>query len=285
MIPNYALYGEEKGETFPDILHCESIAARSDQNNWVIAPHRHHSLHQFFLLQSGGGVISIEGKQHILSPSVVISMPSLTVHGFDFTKNTEGWVVTIPYTIMKEILFHGPEIHSRLAKPIMINGSDEIADCFKRISDEHRHVRLGRNQLLAHLAGTLTVTIGRNIVDLQPIPPLPKSKKQVHVQSFLNLLEQKFRTLHSVSEYAALLNLSPPHLTRSCREITGKSTSDMIQDRLMLEAKRSLVYTKMPISELAYFLGFGDPAHFSKFFQRRIGLSPSSFREKADLPT
>ncbi|MEH6405231.1 MAG: helix-turn-helix domain-containing protein [Sneathiella sp.] len=285
MIPNYALYGEEKDETFPDILHCESIAARSKKNNWVIAPHRHHNLHQFFLLKTGGGAISIEDTQHILKPPVVISIPPLTVHGFEFSKDTEGWVVTIPHTIMKEVLLHAPEIHSRLHIPIMTTSSDEVTSYFEKISDEHRHVELGRSQLLAHLAGTLTVLISRNSVDLHPIPRTQENKRQIHVQQFLNLLEKNFRCLHSVSEYSKLLDLSPTHLTRSCREITGKSTSDLIQDRLILEAKRSLVYTKMPISEVAYFLGFNDPAHFSKFFHRQIGVAPSRFREKADLPS
>jgi len=284
MIPNYALYGEEKDETFPDILHCESIASRSRQNNWMIAPHRHHTLHQFFTLETGGGVISIEDTSHLLKPPAVISMPPLTVHGFEFSQNTKGWVVTIPDLIMNEILIHASEVKSRLLKPAIMDGTEEVAFYFQRISEEHRQVKTGRNQLLAHLSGTLAVLISRNIVDLNTIKPMSKSKKHNHVQQFLDLLEQHFHTLHSVGDYASLLNLSTTHLTRNCRDITGKSTSDLIQDRLMLEAKRSLVYTKMPISEMAYFLGFNDPAHFSKFFHRRIGMSPSHFREKADLP-
>ncbi len=109
MIPNYTLYGEEKGEQFPDILHCESIAARSSRHNWVIAPHRHHALHQFFWLQSGGGVITIEGKAHSLQTPVAISVPPLTAHGFEFEKNTQGWVITIPGLIMSEILAQAPD--------------------------------------------------------------------------------------------------------------------------------------------------------------------------------
>ncbi len=282
MIPNYTLYGDEKDEIFPDILHCESIAARSAQHDWKIAPHRHHNLHQFFFLGVGGGDISIEGKWHNVKSPTVISMPQLTVHGFEFERNTEGWVVTIPDLILNEILLHAPDIRHSLRRPGLVCGNEILKTCFGQLASEHRSSKMGRNQLLLHMAGMLAVEIGRARTDIQPQSKAQESRKDLLVREFLRLLEENFRIKHSVNDYSVLLGVTPPHLTRTCQQVIGKSTSDLIQDRLILEAKRSLVYTRMPVSELAYGLGFVDPAHFSKFFHRRMNMSPSRFRERSD---
>ena len=282
MIPNYTLYGDRNDELFPDILHCESIAARSGKHNWKIAPHRHHALHQFFWLSSGGGTISIDGKSHSLDPPVIITLPALAVHGFEFIRNTKGWVVTIPVMVLEDTLRQAAEIQERLSVPCLLPGESNQQVYFEQISDEHQATEPGRQQKLVHLAGLLAVDIGRRIPSISPTQTSGISRQQSILQHFLALLEEHYRSLHSVAGYADLLNITPPHLTRICRQVTGKSASELIQGRLVLEAKRSLVYSRMPVSELAYSLGYDDPAHFSKFFQRNTGLSPPHFRQYAD---
>ncbi len=282
MIPNYTLYGDENIEAFPDILHCESIAERSGKHDWKIAPHRHHILHQFFWIASGGGVISIDGYSHTLAPQTVISLPPLCVHGFEFVQDTKGWVVTVPNMIMAEALHHAPELEERLEHPFVFSDQISLQVYFEQISNEYLDIAAGRQQRLVHLSGLLSIEVARlqtgaAHLDLQKI-----GKQHQIVQNFLALLEENFRALHSVANYAERLSITPPHLTRSCRHVTGKSTLALIQDRIILEAKRSLVYSRMPISEIAYSLGFDDPAHFSKFFQRSTAVRPSRFRQLSD---
>ena len=65
-----------------------------------------------------------------------------------------------------------------------------------------------------------------------------------------------------------------------CQQLVEKSALQMVHERVLLEAKRSLIYTVQTISEIAYELGFTDPAYFTRFFRRLTGLSPKQFREK-----
>ncbi|MFB9353205.1 helix-turn-helix domain-containing protein [Sneathiella chinensis] len=285
LIPNYALYGERNTELFPDILHCESIAARSRQHDWKIGAHRHHQLHQFFLLETGGGTISVEGERYELGTPVAISMPPLTVHGFRFQQETKGWVITVPSMILKEALLTAPDIRERLSKPAFLKSPGTIAACFRRMVEEHRGTGPGRQQYLVHLAGILALEFARDLMALDRLPHSRESRQHGHVRKFLSLLEENFATCHAARDYAGQLNMTAPHLNRICRDVTGKTTSRLIQDRLVLEAKRSLVYTKMSIAELAYAIGFSDPAHFSRFFQQRTGMAPSAFRQKMDRIT
>ncbi|MFT6556549.1 helix-turn-helix domain-containing protein [Sneathiella sp.] len=282
MIPNYTLYGDEKNVTFPDILHCESIAARSGRHNWKIAPHRHHILHQFFYISKGGGTFLIDGKRRKIDSDSFLSVPPFSVHGFEFIKHTEGYVVTVPSVVLAEVLRRSPDIQAGLSEALSLPETKRLKVYFEHISDEHGDTLLGRSQRLANLVGLLCIETGRLQASLQISSPQKVTKQQKIVQSFLRQLEQNFRTIHSVATYADLLFLTTQHLTRSCKSITGKTASALITDRLMLEAKRSLVYTKLPVSELAYTLGFEDPGHFTKFFQRHTGLSPSKFRKKSE---
>lgn len=97
-------------------------------------------------------------------------------------------------------------------------------------------------------------------------------------RGFRLALEQHFRTMTSVSDYAKLLKTTPDHLSETVGEQFGASAGTLIRNRLLLEAERLLTYTEMNISEIAFSLGFQDPAYFSRFFRRLTGQPPASFR-------
>ena len=84
----------------------------------------------------------------------------------------------------------------------------------------------------------------------------------------------------TVSDYAAALSITPTHLSRLTRAATGHAASQLILDRIIREARRNLVYTNLPVSTIAYALGFNDPAYFSRLFSGATGLSPRGFRDK-----
>jgi len=98
---------------------------------------------------------------------------------------------------------------------------------------------------------------------------------------FETLIEARFATHQPVADYAAALGVGPTHLSRVCRAATGRPASALIQDRLIREARRNLVYTNLSVSAIAYALGFSDPAYFSRVFTRATGLSPRAFRGRA----
>jgi AraC family transcriptional activator of pobA len=76
------------------------------------------------------------------------------------------------------------------------------------------------------------------------------------------------------------LNVTPAQLRAASLEVTGKPPVRVLDERILLEAKRTLTYTNMTIAETAYSLGFSDPAYFSRFFSRLAGESAGSFRKR-----
>ncbi len=98
------------------------------------------------------------------------------------------------------------------------------------------------------------------------------------VRDYNYLIEQHFRTKHSVGEYATLLNKSPKTLSNLFKKVHHQTPLQMIQNRIMLEARRLLKYSDKNISEIADEIGFLDLQSFSRFFKKHENLSPSEFR-------
>lgn len=98
---------------------------------------------------------------------------------------------------------------------------------------------------------------------------------------FRDEVEKSFATRHKVADYAARLGYSTRTLNRLARENTGLSAKQLIDERIVLEAKRLLVHGKEPVARIAERLGFDDPSNFSKYFQQRAGVTPLGFRERA----
>lgn len=100
------------------------------------------------------------------------------------------------------------------------------------------------------------------------------------IRQFNVLVDMHFRTLRKVKDYADLLHKSPKTLSNLFSTYSQQSPQQIIQERLVLEAKRLILFTDKQTQEIAYDLGFEDPAYFSRFFKKQAGLTPSAFREQ-----
>lgn len=101
---------------------------------------------------------------------------------------------------------------------------------------------------------------------------------KIILQNFKELLNTRYSNWRKVNEYAEALNLSSDYLNSVVKTTVGKTAKELIQQRINLEAKRLGLHTSLSNKEIAYELGFNDPAHFSKFFKTNEGISFSAFR-------
>jgi AraC-like DNA-binding protein len=113
-----------------------------------------------------------------------------------------------------------------------------------------------------------------------PVQTIQDDKFRI-IRKFNLLVEANFRSEHSVSFYAEQLCKSPKTLANLFAIYNHKTPSQVIQDRILIEAKRYLSYTEKSVKQITYELGFEDAAYFSNFFKKHTGLSPLDFRNAA----
>ena len=277
-IPTYELYGEEGGGPNMDILHCETIAARSALHAGLISPHRHANLFQLFYLRCGKVRMTLDGSEFEPSTPCVITVPSITVHGFDFT-GVNGWVLTMPDVLIERLVTHAPDLAPHLDKPHIVHAEgQDIESLFSRIANEFTDIRPGRLLSIQACLELILVWLARRQLVEQEREVAVQSKAAAHARRFRQLVEIGFREQRALDRYAQELGMTTTQLNRVCRTVFGKSALGVIHDRLLLEARRSLVYTSMTVAEVGYALGFSDPSYFTRFFVRATETAPSEFR-------
>jgi AraC family transcriptional activator of pobA len=275
-IQTYNLFGEARD--LPDVVHCETSAARSVLHEWEFAAHRHARLHQILLIARGGGQATLEGRVHALRPMRVVNVPVGHVHGFSFTRGTQGWVLTVAAEMLDEVLTPAEGLRRVLVQPAVVRGTPQMRSTMAQIFSEFAGRHFARAHLLRALSAALIGLVAREMAGKQDTPDA--ASRADLFRRFEALLEQHFLEHWTVSDYAKALSITPTHLSRLVRASTGHAASHLILDRVVREARRNLVYTNLPVSTIAYALGFNDPAYFSRLFSGATGLSPRAFRDK-----
>jgi AraC family transcriptional regulator, transcriptional activator of pobA len=277
-ILSYAFYGEDGEPHRQELLHCETLKARSVLHDWRFRPHRHHRMHQFFWINAGSGVATIDGVEWPIGAMTAMSLPPMTVHGFVFQPGIEGWVITMPIANLEAVLANSNTVMARLRAPAIFVANQSAEAIFARIAEEFARFSAEREQALTSLTGLLAVWLAREMAALPAFAHPTNDRGMALVLRFLRAIDAELCDHRPLTAYASALGVTPTHLSRICRRLTGRSASHLIYDRLALEARRQLTYTPHPVSEIGYRLGFEDPAHFAKFFRKQTGQSPSAFR-------
>ncbi len=105
--------------------------------------------------------------------------------------------------------------------------------------------------------------------------------QQILLQKFVQLVNNFYIENRTIEDYAALLNVTPNHLSQSVKSASGKNALSYITERLLTEAKSLIQFTDFDIAEIAYQLNFSDPANFGKFFKKHTGQTPLEFRKQS----
>ena len=279
-VPVFRLYGETAAWPTPDLIHCESIASRSRLHDWEIRPHRHGDLVQLLYVQSGEAELEVEGRVMPVREASLQVTPALAVHGFRFAEDVQGWVLSMGLPLAEQL---GRLLESTvLEQPACFavgEGKRHLDALFESIDREYAEQAPGRDLMLQSLLNMLLVWLSRRSLEQTHAEASQQDRGIEHVQAFARLLERDFREHRPIEHYAAKLGISAAHLNALCRRLAGQSALQMIHQRLLLEAKRHLVYTTLTVQQVSDSLGFSEPAYFSRFFKRYAGVSPRAFRQ------
>lgn len=159
----------------------------------------------------------------------------------------------------------------------------EMEAIIQQMNREFLNYYLLRSEIISGLLNILIIYLSRKVLHHQS--ELACSKDTELVRRFKHLLKRDFASRKMVSDYAAELCVTPNYLNRTVKKITGYTASHHIQQQIILEAKRQAVHSNVSMKEIAYFLGFDNLAHFSKFFKNNSGMNFSRFKKELTYTT
>ncbi|MBK5010566.1 helix-turn-helix domain-containing protein [Pseudomonas sp. S60] len=284
-VPVFKLYGETSWPT-PDLIHCESIPERSRLHDWEIKTHRHGDLAQLLYVQAGQAHVLVEGVEQQISGGALQVVPVMSIHGFRFSEDIQGYVISLAKPVLERFT---PLLEGKpMAQAECYWAGDDrryLDDLFGQLTEEYRQQRPERDLMLQSVICALLVWLSRRSRERVQHIAKPRERGQQHLDHLTQLIEQHFREHQQIEHYARQIGVSVAHLNALCRQLTGQSALQQVNQRVVLEAKRNLVYTSMTIGQVADSLGFAEQAYFSRFFKRATGLTPKEFRLHPRLTT
>jgi len=275
-------YGEDSAFAPHTLLYCEALVQRSEQHNWTIQPHRHRQITQLFVVLEGGVEVRLDTQQYKRSAPVIIVIPQGIMHGFDWQADSQGVVLSVATPMLQQVL-GSLGLHSRVDQPFITaipdTDRDYVTQLCNLLQQEANQPAIYQDAMLQALLQQLLIWLLRARTDNKEESNLSKSERKV--RQFQQLIERHFTQYHQVSWYANEIRVSQAHLNQICREQSGENALALIHKVLLNEAKRYLVFADMPVAEIAERLGFSDPGYFNKFFKRKVGTSPATYRRQS----
>ncbi|WP_417684135.1 helix-turn-helix domain-containing protein [Roseibium sp.] len=279
-IPRYHLYGEgDPAEDF-DFFHIETIRTRSAPLGWALEPHSHVHLFQVLMVTAGGGRLVGDQGESKLRPGMVALNPAGAMHGWTFSPDTEGYVVSFTHDYLGG---HGADC-SDAEKTALRTVSNLV---FQPDSDESRRLAMYLAEMAVEFDnGRRRREVFRPLLALVLVHLFARKPDGAELDrtpgfslfQFRSLVEENFRGERSPEFYAEQMGLTTQRLNRFCRLFTERTAAQTIRDRVMLEARRLLAFSDLSISQISYDLGYEDPAYFSRVFRKEVGESPQEFR-------
>jgi AraC family transcriptional activator of pobA len=275
-IPRYDFYKKLKPDVAFEYSRLEKAYNTYDASN----AHR-HDYFEILIFNESGGTHEIDFVIYPVKRNTIHFISPGQVHLLRRAKNVTGHVLAFK----EEIFLHNSpplsdigilrnSFHSILS--LKKNERKIIDNRLTELLDEYSSIEpLSMQAVSAHLILFL--------IDIMRIKnKFPENRKNSSSEkiynSLISLLENNFLLKHSVSEYASMINITAGHLNDSIKNASGKSASQVIHDRIILEAKRMLFHSDKSIKEIANYLGFEDSSYFIKFFKTHTRETPAGFR-------
>ncbi len=184
----------------------------------------------------------------------------------------------------KEVACNGV-LFNNIYQPPFITLANKDTDMFlnviEQMQTEMQNAALAQYELLISYLKILLIHGSRLRVEQNPLSSAEISdlKEPFVLQNLKDAIEEHYKTKHSPADYADLLNISPKALAKIAKNHFNKTLTNMIAERIVIEAKRELYLTSKPVKSIAYELGFNDEFYFSRFFKNNADVSPQLYRE------
>ena len=284
-LPVYGIteFSEEKEHAF----YANELGVHLKSHHFVNSPHK-HSTYIAVLFTKGRGEHQIDFDTFPVKPGSVFLLNPGQVHCWKLSNDAEGYVFFHPQEFYNSI-FASKKIedysffflqHNYPVIYLTSKDREKIKALFKEIYDEFSSDLPYRLNKLGTLVDLTYIELARLYSPKEGFTSIINAN-YLKVKKLQKFIDDNFKTKKFPKEYADLMNISPRHLSRLCQQALNKSTSDLISDRIIMEARRMLIHQDISVSEVADELGYEDYSYFTRLFKKKLGLSPKNFQFKS----
>ena len=251
-------------------------------------PHR-HDFYEVLYLSGGSGFHIIDSNKYKIEPPCVFFMTPGQTHKLELSQDIDGYIFLFDRDFYllnqsdKNKLLNFPFFHAvtRQNPPLLLTNSEDnifLKNLFVRGSNNVKN-GTANDEIIRSLLDLILLTC----VQLYPkeYSVLPNNKGHITVKKFMLLIEENYQQNLKVSDYADMLSITANHLTQLVRQITGKTTNEILQEKNILEIKRQLLYTNLTVTEIATQMNFADQSYLTKYFKKCTGQTPALYRTES----
>lgn len=256
-----------------------------DHSSMVNYPHR-DDYFLFVFIEKGTIKVFIDFEEcDIKSPAIHCVLPGQVHHVTEYSQDIGCWVLAMDGMLVKD---EYKEIFRKLspAKNKAFLNKDVTDDLKYFITILHRRLKSGKQLIeksIIHSLLSSYVGIVAEIYQQKGLPVSTDRRPSAIAFQFKSLLSAHYQSLKSPSQYAKKLNISPIYLNEIMKKTTGLTVGECIQNEIIIQAKRLLIYTDKSVKEIALDLGYEDWAYFTRLFTKSSSHSPTQFRRKNQI--
>lgn len=275
---------KEKIEGF----YCNTI------ENHIITAHKNihkphkHNFYLTVLFTHGSGTHEIDFETYTIKPGSLFFLNPGQMHHWQLSEDIRGLIFFHSQSFY-DMHFSGVTINDypffqSIQNPSVLYIEDQclsyFVGLFTQILNEMNTIQAFKTQKIVALTELIYIESTRLYLGDGVLDKVQMNSYSEKFQQFERLVEKHYKTEKNASQYADWLHISSKHLNRITQSMVNKTTTDIILERVFLEAKRELIMKKISFSEIASDLGYVDYAYFSRLFKKKCGETPSEFLKR-----
>lgn len=250
------------------------LAHYTQGEDWRVALLHGRPSHTIIFIKKGQGRALLAGGRHGINPNTLLSIPPATLFSLTLGRQSEALVLSVD----------DPSAMAFPKTPWLLRLRDveaigEVTTLFDAGMLEVAQARPYLHKALAGHASLFATWLLRQVFLDDRVLPVPDTATRLSARLF-DVAAQSDPGLLGLRDHADSLDVSPTHLSRSCKAATGQTAAELLNERVLHQARMLLATGTFSVQDIARHLGFGTPAYFTRFIRSNTGHSPSQLRQK-----
>ncbi|OED47845.1 AraC family transcriptional regulator [Rhodobacteraceae bacterium (ex Bugula neritina AB1)] len=260
----------------PKEFHTAPLVRLTSDGSWQTCLAHSRSHHLLIWITRGQGRLLLNGMQRGFGLHSVIFIPAGALWAADFNRQCLGQVLFMSGPLLSP--FPDAPVHKRFAS---LQEQTGLAGHFEAISREQDAQQPHWTRAVQARCELAAVALHRHPDNTGKQSTGKHSAAQRLSRAYCQRIACPQAGHHSMAAHAAALNVTPTHLTRVCKSVTGKTAAALLTERQLHAARSLLIKSELPIRDIASRLGFGSAAYFTRFIAQHTGQTPSGLRDSA----